>query len=150
MKQPSEEQLRRMKLMAADLPGLMEYAHTVGGFSIVPTQGGAIKGKALDAMHQQTQSQLDQIKEQMLLLARQAQNLKDRVEVSHEIYNSKITFTPVIGHKYYLYEKSDQKRMLSLVSPEEWGKNSSLKLIAEVKLLADHTWEMIKRDPNEV
>jgi predicted transcriptional regulator len=148
-KKPTKEQMERMELMAADLPGLMEYATNVGGFSIVPTNEGVIKGKALDAMHQQTQSHLDQIKEQMLLLARQAQDLKDRVDISHEIYQAKITFSPVIGKTYYLYEKKGGARLLSLIAPEEWGAMSGMNTIAEVKLLADHTWEIVRKPETE-
>ena len=41
----------------------------------------------------------------------------------------------------YLYEKNDGSSMLSLVSPNEWGKNGPFKkFIAGVRLLADHTW----------
>lgn len=142
---PTQKELDRMELMAADLPGLMEYAHNVGGFSIVPTSEGVIKGKALDAMCQQTQSQLNQIKEQMVLLAKQAQELKDRVDVSRDIYQAKIAFKPVIGHRYFLYQKKSGERLLSLIAPEEWGKHSGLSFVAEVKLLADHTWEVMRK-----
>ncbi|MDA9951031.1 DUF2452 domain-containing protein [Oligoflexaceae bacterium] len=145
----SQKQLDRMKLLSADLPGLMEYAHSVGGFSVVPTSEGAIKGKALDAMHQQTQTQMNQIKEQMLLLARQANEIKKRVEVSHEIYQAKISFKPVIGHLYFLYDKPNGQKMLSLISPEEWGADSKLTLVARVKLLADHTWDAIVSNESE-
>ena len=96
-----EDQRSKLSRMAADLPGLMEYAHTVGGFAIVPEKDGVIRSKAMQAMTEQTQMALDQIKEQMLLLAKQAQDLKRRVEVSAEIYAAKMSFHPQIGLKYY-------------------------------------------------
>ena len=76
----SKIDLSLMKKKTVDLPGLIEYAHSVGGFSIVPTQEGHIKGKAMQAMKEQTKEHLDLIMEQMKVLARQAQELKDRVD----------------------------------------------------------------------
>ncbi|MBT3586570.1 MAG: DUF2452 domain-containing protein, partial [Halobacteriovoraceae bacterium] len=57
--------LIRMRDRITDIPGIIEYAHSVGGFSIVPTQEGAIKGQAMKAMEEQTQEQMDQILGQM-------------------------------------------------------------------------------------
>ena len=94
-----------MKERTTDLPGLIEYAHNVGGFSIAPTKQGVIKGSAMKAMQEQTDLQMGQIYEQMQLLAKQAAKLKERAEVSSEIYNAEIRFKPVIGKTYFLYEK---------------------------------------------
>jgi hypothetical protein len=140
-----EIDLERMKLKTTDMPGLIEYAHSIGGFSVVPTEQGAIKGKAMQAMGEQTQMQLDMIFEQMKVLAKQAKELKDRAEVSQEIYDADMSFQPVIGEHYFLYRKDESKSVLSLVSPDEWGKKMPFKeFVAEVKLLADHTWKVIK------
>ena len=136
--------LERMKLKVADMPALMEYAHTVGGFAIVPTQEGQIKGTAMQAMQEQTQEQMNIIYEQMKTLAKQVQDIKKRVEVSEMIYSAKMSFAPVIGKRYYLYENLEAEKFLSLISPVEWGaKMQDKKFIAEVQLLADHTWKII-------
>ena len=133
-----QRDLVKMKEKTVDLPGLLEYAHSVGGFSVVPTEQGVIKGKAMQAMSEQTQMHLDQIFEQMQLLAKQAKNLKDRAEVSVLIYEAEMNFQPVIGHTYYVYEKKNGKTLLSMVSPEEWGIPLPFsRFINEVKLLAD-------------
>lgn len=139
--------LEVMKLKTTDIPGLLEYAHNVGGFSVIPTEKGMIKGRAMNAMHEQTQRQMDQIYEQMKLLAKQVNDIKDRADVSHLIYDAEMSFQPLIGETYYLYQKEDGKQTLSLVSPSEWGKNMPFeKFIAEVKLLSDHTWDVIKEE----
>lgn len=139
--------LEKMKEKTTDLPGLLEYAHSLGGFSIVPTEQGVIKGKALQAMGEQTQMQLDMIFEQMKVLAKQAKNLKERAEISEKIYEADINFQPVIGEHYYLYQKSNGKNLLSLISPDEWkGKMPFKSFVAEVKLLADHTWKVVEKD----
>lgn len=136
-----------MKLKTVDLPGLVEFAHTAGGFSVVPTEQGVIKGRAMNAMQEQTQERLDMILEQMRTLAKQAKDIQDRVEISHYVYDAEIKFEPVIGKKYYLYEKDDGKKLLSLIGPDDWG-NSKKKFkqcLAQVQLLSDHTWKVLER-----
>lgn len=135
--------LEKLKEKTTDLPGLLEYAHSVGGFAIAPTDQGVIKGNARKAMQEQTQMQMDQIYEQMTLLAKQARELKKRADVSAMIYEAQMSFQPVIGKSYYLYEKEDGKKNLSLIAPEEWGDKKPFKeFIAKVSLLADHTWKV--------
>ena len=60
-------------------PGTLSYGHHRGSFPVIPTKQGAIKSKAISAMEYQTDIQLQQIKEQMSLLAEQANNIKKRV-----------------------------------------------------------------------
>ena len=92
-------------------------------------------------MEEQTNMQLDQIRKQIELLALQAQEIQMRKELSMIIYSAKLSFTPVIGNLYYLYEKNDDTHFVSMVSPKEWGSSGPFKsFIAQVKLLADHTW----------
>jgi hypothetical protein len=56
-------------------------------------------------------------------------------------------FSPIIGHTYQLYRKHDAKLVLSMVRPTEWGRTFPFeKHLAEVKLLSDHTWEIIESE----
>jgi predicted transcriptional regulator len=120
---------------------VLPYSSSVSGAVIKPTEEGVIRHKALTAMEEQTNMQLSQIRQQIELLALQAQEIQKRKELSLLIYGAKLNFTPVIGQVYYLYEKKDGSHFLSLVSPKEWGKNGPFKKCeASVKLLADHTW----------
>ena len=121
---------------------VLPYASSAGSVAIRPTKEGVIKHKALSAMEDQTNMQLNQIKEQIELLARQAQEIRKRKELSLMIYEAKITFKPQIGQVYHVYEKTDGSHVLSLVAPSEWGGGSGpfAGFVATVKLLADHTW----------
>ena len=120
---------------------VMPYSTSVSGAVIKPTEEGVIRHKALSAMEEQTNMQLDQIRKQIELLALQAQEIQMRKELSMIIYSAKRSFTPVIGNLYYLYEKNDDTHFVSMVSPKEWGGSGPFKsFIAQVKLLADHTW----------
>lgn len=48
--------------------------------------------------------------------------LSDEIYWNNIIYSLDIKIKPVIGHIYYLYNK-DQKYLLSIISPSEWGQN---------------------------
>jgi hypothetical protein len=121
---------------------VLPYAASVSGAVIKPNEEGLIKHKALTAMEEQTNMQLDQIRQQIELLALQAQEIQKRKELSLKIYEARLSFKPNIGQVYYLYEKKDDSYMVSLVSPKEWGGAGPFKkFVATVQLLADHTWK---------
>ena len=120
---------------------VLPYAASVAGALVKPTEEGVIRHKALTAMEEQTNMQLEQIRKQIELLALQAQEIHKRKELSMMIYNARLSFKPEIGQTYYLYEKKDASHMISLISPKEWGEGMPYKsFVAAVKLLADHTW----------
>jgi hypothetical protein len=130
----------------AENPGLLPYPHHVGGIVIKPEDNGKIKSKALTAMREQTNIQMNQIQKQVELLMQQANDLKERVEISEKIYLADMSFEPVIGHTYHLYIKEDKYKLL-LIGPEDWSKiPATLNYIGTVKMLGDHTWEVIKKE----
>ena len=128
----------------AENPHLLPYAHTVGGVQIKPIDKGRVKGRAVSAMYEQTDMQLGQIKKQIELLAQQAQAIHDRVEISEKIYQAEINFEPLIGFVYHLYERSNGAYVLSMVGPKEWGSKPPYQFIGTVKMLSDHTWEILE------
>jgi hypothetical protein len=130
----------------AENPGLLPYAHTSGSAVIKPEDMGKAKSYALKAMEQQTDMQMNQLHQQIELLYRQANEIKERKEVSHIIYTAQMGFDPLINHIYYLYQKADESYLLSMVAPSEWGRSANkLKAVACVRLLADHTWEIMEK-----
>lgn len=126
-----------------DTPGLLPYAHHVGSAIVKPLDKGKIKGRAMQAMFEQTENSLNQIKEQVELLINQAQKIHDRISISEEIYLADCSFEPAINQTYHLYERENKSRFLSMISPSDWGEKSKLMHICSAKLLADHTWEVI-------
>ncbi len=121
---------------------VLPYSAAVSGAIIKPNEEGIIKHKALTAMEEQTNMQLDQIRQQIELLALQAHEIQKRKELSMKIYGARLSFKPNIGQTYHLYERQDGTFLLSLVSPREWGKSGPFKaFISSVQLLADHTWK---------
>ena len=128
----------------AENPGLLPYAHTLGSAIIRPIDKGRVKGNAMAAMYAQTESQLLQLKEQIQLLAEQAKEVHDRIYFSEKVYQAQIHFEPIIHNIYHLYKRGNGEHILSMISPEEWGKNPPFEYECSVKLLADHTWDILE------
>lgn len=127
----------------ADQPHLLPYSHSVGGVVIKPTDKGRIKGRAVASMYQQTDIQLGQLRKQIELLAKQADDIRKRVLISEKIYEAEIAFQPLVGFVYHLYAKKNGAFVLSMIAPEEWGAQAPYLFQASVKLFADHTWEIL-------
>ncbi len=127
-------------------PHNLPYGHNVGSAVVKPEDQGKLKGRALNAMEHQTDMQLDQIYQQMNLLAQQAKGLKDRKVISEKIYGAEMRFEPLINHTYHLYQRENKTFLLSLIAPDQWGRSGDkFNFVATVKLLADHTWDIIEK-----
>lgn len=126
----------------AENANILPYGSSVSApaFKAVDT----LKNKSLDvnAMELQTDMQLDQIKEQIELLAAQAKKIQQRKELSEHIYHADMGFKPEINHTYFLYEKSEGGTVLSMIGPTEWRK-CPYAFLHKVLLLADHTWDIV-------
>ncbi len=140
--------LERLKDKIAENPGLLPYAHTSGSAVVKPEDMHRVLARSMTAMDQQTDMQMQQIIKQMHLLADQAKTIQDRKVISERIYQAELRFEPVIGHTYYFYHK-DNRDILSLVAPQEWGRSNRhlFTYIAKVRLLADHTWDILEVAP---
>lgn len=139
--------LEEMKEKISETPNTLPYAHHSGSAIVKPEDKGKITGRAVAAMHSQTDMQMAQIYEQMQLLAEQAKQIQSRVQVSERIYQASISFEPLINHVYFLYQKDDGSDFLSMIAPEEWGRKKNFAaFVAEVRLLADHTWEILREN----
>jgi len=132
-----------------ETPSTLEYGHHLGSAIVKPEDQGKVKGRALSAMEHQTDMQLDQIYQQMQLLANQAKKLNDRKHISEYIYQAEMKFEPLINHIYHLYEKEDKSFLLSLIGPDQWGRSKkTFEYMATVRLLADHTWDILEKNPD--
>lgn len=120
-------------------------AHHIGSAPALPVNKKQVKSRALSAMEQQTDTQLEQIRKQMELLAMQAKQIQERRELSMEIYGAEINFEPLINQTYYLYKRDNGINVLSMIGPEQWGKKTKpfAEYICTCKLLADHTWDIL-------
>jgi hypothetical protein len=125
-------------------PSGIAYAHNLGSALIKPEDMGKVKSRAYQAMEQQTQTQLKQIYDQIEVLAKQAKSIQNRVTVSTLIYKAEMKFEPLINKQYHLYLGKNNRVILAVIGPTEWGKSIPYEeWIATVEMMADHTWNII-------
>jgi len=125
-----------------DNPGGLIYPHSVGSAPVKPNDTKRIKKRGYAAMQEQTDQQLNQIREQIELLAKQADTINRRKELSAMIYAAEINFEPDINYIYHLYRKENGVFLVSLIAPDEWRK-CPYEFLTSVRLLADRTWEEV-------
>lgn len=123
---------------------LAPYPLSLSSPKINPIDKRLVKGTALEVMAHQAEQQINMLKKQAALLMVQAAEIQERINISNEIYKADLNFEPVIGTVYYVYEKTDQSTILSLVAPQEWGKIPFKAFRCAVRLLADKSWEIQK------
>ena len=63
----------------------------------------------------------------------------EKLNWNQRIFNSKYSFKPIIGKKYYLYTNKKNEDFLSLINPNEWQK----KFIGTFVLDTNNVWEKI-------
>ncbi len=135
------------KDLVAENPGFLPYPHSIGSPAFAPNEEGVIKSRSLTAMEEQCTRQMDQIKEQIALLARQAEAIKERVQTSKAVYSASMSFDPLVGETYHLYAREEDHFVLSMVGPKEWGMRIPFKhFVATVRLLADRTWDVVSTE----
>ena len=90
---------------------------------------------------------MDHVPFEMYTFVCLAKSSQSRMSVSEMIYQSDVHFQPVIHHIYHLYQrKADGRHVLSMVAPHEWGRKKPFEHLATVRLLGDHTWEVLAGD----
>ena len=115
---------------------------TVSSPQIKAENKGKIKASAVETMQKQANQQIDMLKKQAETIMEQVRQIENRLQVSYGIYEAEMKFTPKIGEEYHLYQK-DGAKVLSFISPNEWGNNMPYdQFLATVLLLADRTWEV--------
>ena len=76
-----------------------------------------------------------QLETKFLELKEEYQRLVEEYKWNDLVYNAQFSFEPVIGQTYHLYIRHNGEIFLSLISPDEWNKESlgSFKLNSEQK-----------------
>jgi hypothetical protein len=114
---------------------------------IKPEDRNKIRANAVEAMHHYANQEISILKKQADLIMQQVREIEGRLRISEQIYESDMRFQPIVNQVYHLYEKDDHYT-LSLVGPEEWGRSKTTrKYVASVKLLGDHSWDVLRTAP---
>ena len=109
---------------------LRSYPTTVGAPSFNLPDMTKIKSQSAKKMH-------EVFDRERLELLEKAEKLYEEYNTSMMVWESKISFEPIIGGKYHLYD-FDGEKTLSLIAPNEWNKSNQF--IASFVLNYDNKW----------
>lgn len=133
------------------LPSFAPIPMSVSSPVIKAEDKNQIRAVALESMHLKVQEQVNLLRSQAELIMKQVKELEDRMEISKRIYEASMRFSPVLGSVYHLFENKEGAMVLSMVGPDEWGRSMPFtRYIATVRLMGDHTWEILKRGYEEI
>jgi hypothetical protein len=89
---------------------------------------------------------LELLRGQAEKIMEQANEIFDNVAFTKEIYGYGFRFDPIADQVYYIYERENGERFVSLIAPKEWGKGYTLKHIYSAKFCIDDTWEKVDEE----
>lgn len=92
----------------------------------VPVFRNESSKKMIDTFNQE----IDEIKNRL-------EKIYDEYNTSIMIWESKISFEPIVGNSYFLYNFAGQLT-LSLISPDEWNRKNDF--VGEYILTSDRKW----------
>lgn len=91
-------------------------------------------------------SKLEVIAEQIRRLQEDAREILERAKRDLDLHRAGCSFPRRPGHVYHLYERSEDVRYWSMVSPEEWGKHAPHTFLGSYRLEADQSWTAVEGD----
>jgi len=89
------------------------------------------------------QQEYDRIMELVVVLEKQAQDIKRRLDVTDAVHAAEYQFQVVMGQSYWLvWDKRKEKTLLVTLGPNDWctGAPVDYEYITNVKYMGDHTW----------
>ena len=93
---------------------------------------------------QQAQQEFENLKQIAEVINKQAQQIKDRLEVTDMIYHAEYNFVPIPGNVYWVAKDTEKNVfILCILGPKDWSTNppKNYEYISEVKHLANGLWE---------
>ena len=102
---------------------------------IIPTDLTSFKTRGISEVERDLQQKLTEIREDYLRAI-------DHFNWNKLVYEAEIRFEPIVGGTYHLYEMRD-RRMLSMISPEQWPHRH----LATVRLNVDRQWLVVGLGP---
>lgn len=114
---------------------LKEYGVSTLDPVIKPTDTTEFKNKSARSFEKTLTSKMEELK-------REYDKLVDDYNINKMVLDSEIRIDPKQGNIYHLYQREDENRFLSILSPQDWSKTKTDILhIASVRLNSENQWE---------
>jgi len=119
------------------------YPTEAGGpkFDLVPVTQQ--KDLMINHARMYAQQEYDRIMELVVVLEKQAQAIKRRLDITDAVHAAVYQFQPVMGNVYWLaWDKRKQQNILTPMGPNDWSSSApeDYEYQAQVKYMGDHTW----------
>jgi hypothetical protein len=104
----------------------------------------SVKDQEYNLAVKQAQREFDKLKEMADVITQQANQIRDRMELTQQVYRAEYNFKPVAGNTYWLLRHSKKDiLMLCLLGPEDWaqGPPEAYEYINQVRSLPNGLWE---------
>jgi len=127
------------KDMVVENKSLKEYGVSTLDPVIKPTDLTEFKNKSARSFEKTLTSKMEELK-------REYDKLVETYDVNKMVLDSEIRLEPKQGHTYYLYEKENNKKFISIISPEEFSsmsKFANIIHVMSVRLNSENQWEKI-------
>jgi len=108
---------------------LLPYATSVGAPAIHVEDVDLWKQRGVNKVNKQIQTKFNELKDEY-------QRLVEEYKWNELVYTAKFSFEPVIGETYHLYVGKDGGVFLSLIGPNEWGREH----IGSFRLNSQQKW----------
>lgn len=92
------------------------------------------------------QQEFNNLKQIADVLTKQAQQIKERMELTQQIYLAEYNFEPVADNTYWLAKDTKNNTLiLCILGPKEWaaGAPDSYEYIKQVRFLPNGLWEAV-------
>ena len=102
---------------------------------IKPTDTTEFKNKSARSFEKTLTSKMEELK-------REYDKLVEDYNINKLVLDSEIRIEPKQGNIYHLYQRENENRFLSILSPEDWG-NAPREFVhlASVRLNSENQWE---------
>lgn len=129
------------------------YPVEVGGpkFDLVPVNDQ--KDQMINIARLQAEQEYNRIMELVVVLQKQAESIKRRLDLTDMIHKAKYNFKIIQGNCYWLiFDRNKNITRLSMMAPEDWGAGppDHYEYICRVRCLGDYTWQEIDKEGNNV
>lgn len=98
-----------------------------------------------ESIRSHANSKLTLILKQIQSLQQEAKDILADAERDSQLHKIKCNFEKQIGQQIHLYEKENQEKYFSMLSPEEWG-TPPHKYLGSYILRADRSFELVEEE----
>ncbi len=110
-------------------------------FDLVPVTEQ--KDIMINAARMHAQQEYDRIMELVTVLQRQAEDIKNRLDITDQVHAAEYQFQVYPGQLYWLaFDSKKDRTILTHLGPNDWntGVPVNYRYIVQIKWLGDYTW----------